>query len=280
MMPSVFIATRNLGAGIDIAYLTQAASALIALVLLYRALRSTQDHDLRIALTAAATFLITPYAFNYDLPLLTAALFVGGLVVVAARFDRPTRLVYGLVWLLPILVLPANTLGIPLGPLLLWALFVQLTRLAASATDRPAAHARLSGARPLRTARVDARLRRPNRLRRSLRPSAAHPPATPPPASASERRHPAADRRSPTRTLTDRRLPTYHCDANDAAGATASLVDPHLAGPTAAPPTTAPCATNSSPTANTITTWLSPTSRDDPTRPILQLDLTPRSPPE
>ena len=76
--------------------------------------------------------------------LLTAALFVGGLVVVAARFDRPTRLVYGLVWLLPILALPANTLGIPLGPLLLWALFVQLTRLAASATDRPAAHARLA----------------------------------------------------------------------------------------------------------------------------------------
>jgi hypothetical protein len=69
-IPSLFVAVRWVGLGIEPAYGVQiAAGAVVAAVTLW-AWRRSAPLDLKLALTVFATFLVSPYSFNYDLVVL------------------------------------------------------------------------------------------------------------------------------------------------------------------------------------------------------------------
>ena len=79
MMPSLTAAVNLLGGGAGAAYAVQAAGALAGLYAVWRV--RTHDGPEAHVVVALATVLATPYAFHYDLPMVTGAV----LAVAAAR---------------------------------------------------------------------------------------------------------------------------------------------------------------------------------------------------
>ena len=139
-MASVLATARSDGLPYSAASALQGAVTLAVLGAVVWAMRRTDDWKLRTAVVVLATPLATPYAFNYDLPALSA--------VIAWRLldDEPLstvrRAVYVLAWLAPGLMmrLAMSGPGLMAYPLLL-AFIVCLTEVA----ER-------SGVRALRTA--------------------------------------------------------------------------------------------------------------------------------
>ena len=101
-MPTVTAAVQLLGGGTGLARWVQAAAAAGALVALWRARRRMDPVVLPLA-----TFLATPYAFGYDLPLLTAAALV-------AADDRQPALLLVLVLAPCLLALPSGSVAVAL----------------------------------------------------------------------------------------------------------------------------------------------------------------------
>lgn len=126
MMPTVFGSLRQLGVDASQAYVAQSVVSLITLVWLIRFLRRPLGDLERVAAILAATILISPYAFNYDL---------GALVVVAVLLAirlREISLPAACVWLLvaasPSLIMLLGEAGLPLAPLLYAAALLVLQR--------------------------------------------------------------------------------------------------------------------------------------------------------
>ncbi len=125
MMPSLFMAARLVGIEGGPALILHFVFAVpVALWLIWR-LKTSETNARQDALALVGLTLITPYLHLYDLPLLAAAV----LIVLnekerqgAAEPLRKTLLV--LAWLLPVLLMPLNAIGLPLAPVLLFALFV------------------------------------------------------------------------------------------------------------------------------------------------------------
>jgi hypothetical protein len=106
-----------------------------------------RDPDLSLGLLIAATFTVTPYAFNYDMVLLSA--------VIVRLMDREDNdaLDYALmlaVWATPFLTVPLGMARIPLsfacifafGARLLWRLWnAQPAQAASRSADAPMAQA-------------------------------------------------------------------------------------------------------------------------------------------
>jgi hypothetical protein len=65
-MPTVFIASRELGAPVGLAFGVQAVSSLLALAAVIAAWRSPAALDVKAAILVVATFLATPHAWDYD----------------------------------------------------------------------------------------------------------------------------------------------------------------------------------------------------------------------
>jgi hypothetical protein len=125
MMPSVFMAARVLGAAAPTALLIQAPFAVLGAGAAWLAYRSPAPPVERAAVLILATFLATPQAFNYDLiPAAAAAL-------VLLRRDSS---IYGvtvvaLLWALPVLLLAAQVVHLPLGPPILLLAAIRLAIL-------------------------------------------------------------------------------------------------------------------------------------------------------
>lgn len=122
-MPTVFAAARLLGLGIIASYCAQTLSTLGAILLVVRVWRTQASLTLRGAVLIFATFLATPYAWDYDLVRLTPAVVWVALEAARKGFRPWEKIALAATFILPLALSPlaAHSLFQP-GPLLLWAL--------------------------------------------------------------------------------------------------------------------------------------------------------------
>ena len=126
MIPSLFMSGRLFGLDGDTALVVHLVFAAAVFALLVWRLLRTASPRRQDALVLVGIALISPYLHLYDLAIVSAA------VLMLLREAPETtgwragarQLVLTLVWLLPILLMPMNAAGLPLSPLLLFALFV------------------------------------------------------------------------------------------------------------------------------------------------------------
>ncbi len=136
MMPTVFPAMMLAGFNSAAATIVQVACGLGAVAALWKWM---PKDPMQAGLAAAtATFLVLPYAFNYDLTVVGL-----GALIVLHRPDRPAevgeRFALTLAFLLPLLVVPMNNVGIPVAPPALMALLGLLLRRKHLAQDSASA---------------------------------------------------------------------------------------------------------------------------------------------
>lgn len=131
-MPTMFAFGRLLGMPVGAAYAIHAVVALGAVLAVWHIWRHCADWQLRGAALMTATFLVSPYLFDYDLAWLAfpiAWLALGGL---RDGWLRGEREVLVAAWLLPLLMLPiVRVVPIQIGPWVLAALLLVVLRRAA-----------------------------------------------------------------------------------------------------------------------------------------------------
>lgn len=146
-----FVDARRIGLPVDAAWLVQIAVGCGSVAAVTWTFWHKRDPMLGQALFVTATFLATPYMFNYDMVALA--------IVVALLRQRPDNtwtdhaLIAG-VWLLPLAMLPPGLVGIPIASPLLAALAVRLVwRLRTQTAETPNAVtvAPIAGAPPAAT---------------------------------------------------------------------------------------------------------------------------------
>ena len=125
MMPTVAPSLLLTGLPSWAAWTVQAAAALAALAAL---LRFMPKDPARAGLAAAcATFLVLPYAFVYDMTMVSLASLL--ILYRDGRHERPLwRALSFVAFLLPVLAVPLNDSGVPLGPPLIAFLLYALLR--------------------------------------------------------------------------------------------------------------------------------------------------------
>jgi hypothetical protein len=135
MMPSTFGSLRTLGLTPSVAIAVHMVIAAVALPLIVWMLAKMRDSLERAFVLLAGTFVLTPYAFNYDM---------GALVIAAALLaqspslaaSRGTALLIAFVAVLPGTMTELGRAGLPLTPLVLIG---SLAALARTTMARPAA---------------------------------------------------------------------------------------------------------------------------------------------
>ena len=122
-MPSMFVFMRLLGIPVAGAYVVHCVVALGAVIVVWRVWRRCPDRKLRGAALMTATFLVSPYVFDYDLAWL--AFPIAWLALAGQRngWLRGEREVLVVAWLLPLLMFLITTvLSVQVGPLVLCSL--------------------------------------------------------------------------------------------------------------------------------------------------------------
>jgi hypothetical protein len=130
-MPTFFAAVRLAGGGIGLAYAAQGISALAAAWLTARIWRGGARLPVKAAALLFATFLVTPYAWDYDLVVLTFA--AAWLTKDAARggFLPWEKVILAGIIVMPLLFSPlAAASHFQAGPLMLWAALLSTARRA------------------------------------------------------------------------------------------------------------------------------------------------------
>lgn len=143
-MPTPFAMLRMLGAGLPLAYGAQIVSTLGAIGATVLAWRSAAAFPVKAAVLVLATFLATPYAWDYDL---IACVFAVAWIAGAAARDgfRPwEKIALAALVAMPVLIGPiAKATALQIGPLVLWvalALALQRAFVPGAATiNQPAA---------------------------------------------------------------------------------------------------------------------------------------------
>jgi alpha-1,2-mannosyltransferase len=102
MMPTAFINARLMGAPDAVAWALQAVTAIIALAAVVWTFRKRRDPMLSNAMLLAASLLVTPYSFNYDMAALIAVLAQMRLRPGNSRIDTALILT---VWMLPVVMM-------------------------------------------------------------------------------------------------------------------------------------------------------------------------------
>jgi hypothetical protein len=126
MTISIVASARTFGLPLNVAEGLQAIASIGAIAATAIAFRSTKDVSLRALLVTSGTFLVSPYSFNYDLPMLTAAI----LWVMASRqVSEREALVFGAAWILPAATWALYTLGLGVSPFIYGAVFVVALRM-------------------------------------------------------------------------------------------------------------------------------------------------------
>lgn len=120
MIPSYFMAGRDIGLDLAAAWTLQIVVSGAALIASVWAFRQRVSFDLKCATAMVGTFLTPPYVFSYDMPIVCVAILLcGG----TAKPNSAERLVFCLAWLYPALTIYSP---VPLGPPVLTALMVML----------------------------------------------------------------------------------------------------------------------------------------------------------
>jgi len=116
MMPNVFGGMRTLGVTAELALRVQwAVSAIFAAVAIWLIYKEI-DPLRRICIALCATFVISPYAFDYDM----GALAVAAAVLAGSRsLAAPATLVVALTAALPPMIFYLGRAGVPIAPLIL-----------------------------------------------------------------------------------------------------------------------------------------------------------------
>lgn len=109
MMLSVFTSARSLGAGVGLAMAIQGVVAIAVAITCLLAARRISTVPARLMFVALGTFLLTPYAFNYDQPILAAAIVVA--IVSRATMPKPVPAILLLLLLVPIAIYPLQQIG-------------------------------------------------------------------------------------------------------------------------------------------------------------------------
>ncbi len=118
MMPSAFMAARIIGLDAGYAYLVQAPFSLVALAATWWAFRVSGARPIAHVTLLLSTVIATPYVHNYDLTLIGPAVMLSYGRTEGVGLEARIWLV---VWVLPILVLALNPIGLPVGSLILVA---------------------------------------------------------------------------------------------------------------------------------------------------------------
>jgi hypothetical protein len=118
MMPTVFMNARIAHVPLDVAWALQIAMSLAAVAAVVWTYWRRRDPVLSVALFVTATFLVTPYAFNYDMV-------VFGWVIALLREPLDDRLAMA-VWTLPVTAMLLGLFGIPGSAAVLAAFAVRL----------------------------------------------------------------------------------------------------------------------------------------------------------
>jgi hypothetical protein len=135
MMVSVLNAARTFGLSHPTAIAIQIAVAIPVLAIAIWAVRKTADPAPRAFVLVAATMLVTPYAFNYDLPALSAVILWQ---LSGPQNHGPGRtIILILAWIAPLAAMYLNVWGLGLAPLALMAVFALAVREAAAGPQRP-----------------------------------------------------------------------------------------------------------------------------------------------
>lgn len=141
MMPSAFMAARNLGLDPDVGYLLQVPFGLFAAGLVYWAFRHRSDRSLQLQLLIVATFIFNPYIFTYDMTLLSVAVVLAAERALKEGFLPGEAVVLAAVWFLPLYLAIINYLMMPVAVLILCAFaFILAKRLRVSAIQAVQEH--------------------------------------------------------------------------------------------------------------------------------------------
>jgi len=130
-MPTVFASCRLLGMPVALAYGLQMAVAVIATLAVWHVWRRCSDWELRGAALMSATFLISPYVFDYDLAWLAFPIAWLALKGMRGGWLGREREILTAAWIVPFLMAPiASTISLQIGPLILIALLWIVVRRA------------------------------------------------------------------------------------------------------------------------------------------------------
>lgn len=130
-MPTIFATVRLAGGGISAAYVAQSISALIAALVTIKVWRSAAAPAVKGSALVVATFLVTPYAWDYDQIALTFV--VAWLVAEGMRvgFEPGEKIALAFSIAAPLIYSPlAAASHIQIGPLALWILLGLIARRA------------------------------------------------------------------------------------------------------------------------------------------------------
>ena len=120
------MAARVLVFGSDTGYAFQLLFAAIAVPSVVWSFWHGNDRYLQIATLATATFLVSPYLFNYDMAMLLGALIFVFDKFTRSRFQPYEQFILLSGWALPVLGMFLNHWRLPLGPAFLLALLIVL----------------------------------------------------------------------------------------------------------------------------------------------------------
>jgi arabinofuranan 3-O-arabinosyltransferase len=130
-MPTVFVAMRIAGAGIALSYAAQIISGVSAAAIVALVWRTNCPSEIKAAIVVVATFLVTPYAQDYDMVVLIFAAFWLLDQARAGGFLPWEKIALVMLLLLPLAAMPlAKWAGMQIGPVVLWAMLILLTRRA------------------------------------------------------------------------------------------------------------------------------------------------------
>lgn len=134
MMPTTFGAVRTLGFDPSVASMIQWPFSIVSAALVGWIFWRESDPLRRLFALLCGTFLISPYAFNYDMGALCV---VAALLFGSSRIEHPyAAAAVAIVAVLPAAVMNLGRSGMPLSPLLLLAAMVAMAVLAGRLTSR------------------------------------------------------------------------------------------------------------------------------------------------
>jgi hypothetical protein len=120
---------------LPVAYGLQAVALLAALAAAVWAYRRPLPEEIRIAVVVVGAFLATPYGYNYDMPVLAAALVMAAPLVGRTPLGKAAL---ALGWLLPVTGELLNLVYVPTGPVVLGLLLAVLLRRGTAPPPRAA----------------------------------------------------------------------------------------------------------------------------------------------
>ena len=113
MMPTVFASGRILGLENYINYVLQITVAMGVCIGIMWGIRKTRDSGLYLVLASVGTFLVTPFAFNYDMTILSFAI----IFYLIQSWDHDLKILDRMslltIWFLPLVTVPLSVLSLP-----------------------------------------------------------------------------------------------------------------------------------------------------------------------